>query len=185
MSFTYRLRLGGYSLDTQIRLQSPFKARGTKVATDATVTLSEKNSDGKILQDSPPSPTKFKREDVVREGPVCVKECGIHPRNWFFTIKWLVLYEDEIALHVSQTKPPRSSILLADVIKLERTARLPYGLNLQTKNGRRFLLSFEKDSDLYDWQDEISRRSMGVGLPYNFVHNTHASFDVTTGTLTV
>ncbi|KAF8137840.1 hypothetical protein K438DRAFT_734074 [Mycena galopus ATCC 62051] len=178
MSFSYRLRVGGYSLNTRIRLQS-FKVRAPKETPDTATAFSATEKDSLLSATS-----KIKSEDIVREGAVRVKEYGVHPRSWFFKIKWLVLYEEQLALHASQTKAPRSSISLANIEKLERTNRVPCGLTLQTKNGRRYLLSFEKDSDLYDWQDEICRRSMGVGLPHNFVHKTHCSFDPISGAFT-
>ncbi|KAF7334454.1 Non-specific serine/threonine protein kinase [Mycena venus] len=185
MSFTYQLRVGGsYSLDTHIRLQPPFKVRVMKSTKNKTaISSAEKDQGGKGQQVSPLYSMEAKTGVVIRQGAVRVKECGtVHPRNWFFRMKWLVLCEKQLALHPSQnSKAPTTSILLANIDKLERTDRIPRGLSLRTKDGRRYLLSFEKDSDLYDLQDDISRHSMGVGLPYNFVHETHAIFDVRAG----
>ncbi|KAJ7906570.1 hypothetical protein B0H13DRAFT_710624 [Mycena leptocephala] len=184
MSFTHQLRLGGsYSLDTHIRFQPPFKIRVMKLMKQSTTTRLSSTEKDSGLQVPPPSPMK-PTTGVVRQGAVRVKEDRVHPRNWFSKIRWLVLCEKQLSLHPSQTKALKASILLSDIKKLERTDRIPYGLVLQTKNGRRYLLSFESDNDLYDWQDDISARSMGVGLPYNFVHETHSTFNPSTGAIT-
>lgn len=54
-----------------------------------------------------------------------------------------------IVSRLAQNKALRSCIPLCDVAKVERTDVIPYGLVLQTKDGKRYLLSFENDGDLY------------------------------------
>lgn len=109
MSFTHQLRFGGgYSLDTHIRLQSPFKVRVMKLTKKTTTKLSsaktEKTSDGARLHVSPPSAMKS-RTGVVRQGAVRVKQCGLHPRNWFFKTQWLVLSEKQLSVYPSEVCP--------------------------------------------------------------------------------
>ncbi|KAJ7479867.1 hypothetical protein FB451DRAFT_1240048 [Mycena latifolia] len=195
MSFTHEIWVGeSYSLDTHIRFRPPFKIQFMKLTKRPQAALSSNQktstSDGKT-QVSTPSPlkrcaTRKADEDarVVRQGEVCVRQCGVHPRNWFRKDRWLALSETQLTVHPSKTKVPRSHILLSDIARLERTEVVPHGLALQTKNERRYLLIFQNDSDLYGWQDDISCRSMGVGVPYNFVHEAHASFDPVTGGIT-
>ncbi|KAJ7655853.1 hypothetical protein DFH06DRAFT_1201040 [Mycena polygramma] len=184
MSFTHQVHLGAsYSLDTHIRIHPPFKVRVMKLkkrkpaASDACAEKAGRRSD------AGPSAMKPESEPVVRQGAVRVKQRGIHPRNWFCKIRWLALSETHLALHPSQTKPRRCCILLADIDKLERTEHVPYGLTLQTKDGRRYLLIFENDSDLYEWKDDISLRYRSVGAPYNFVHERHGTFHPSTGAI--
>ncbi|KAJ7159954.1 hypothetical protein C8R43DRAFT_993948 [Mycena crocata] len=182
MSFTYELRVGGCSLDTHIRFQPPFKMQFMKF----TRKNNEKKSRSKNPKVSTPSVLKGKGTDlrVVRQGAVRVKENGIHPRDWFTKVKWLSLDEKQLALYPSRKKPLRSYILLRDVSKLERSELAPCGLTLETKDNKSYLLSFDNDSDLYAWQDDISLRSMGVSRPYNFVHEAHATFDPEKGGIT-
>ncbi|KAJ7112921.1 hypothetical protein C8R44DRAFT_631423 [Mycena epipterygia] len=77
-----------------------------------------------------------------------------------------------------QNKAPRVVIPLSEILKLERSDIKPYCLILETKDGRRYLLTFRNDSELYDWQDQISRREdMGVSSPRNFKHIVHVGVD--------
>ncbi|KAJ7078423.1 hypothetical protein B0H15DRAFT_536614 [Mycena belliarum] len=187
------------SLDTHIRrFRAPFKTRRVTrsekgLSTSSSVPSSGETDlekgDAKTHAPAPSAPhmkegTGSDEGQVVRQGEVCVKECGMHPRSWFRRDRWLSLSETRLALHPAQTKVPRSSILLSDIARLERTDSVPCGLSLQTKNQRRYLLTFGTDGDLYDWQDDISCRSMGVSNPSNFVHQTHATFDPVNGGFT-
>ncbi|KAJ7112920.1 hypothetical protein C8R44DRAFT_984799 [Mycena epipterygia] len=199
MAFTHEIRVGGsYSLDTHIRLQPPFKIQLLKLRRRKAPPLSpnEKTSESgerKIHVSAPCALKGSKKAEevrvepeaeevpVVRRGAVGVKECGLHPRNWFHKVKWLALTETQLTLYPSENKALRSCIPLCDVAKVERTDIIPYGLALQTKDGKRYLLAFENDGDLYGWQDDISQRSMGVSLPWNFEHQTHASLDPLNG----
>ncbi|KAJ6472717.1 hypothetical protein C8R47DRAFT_1221730 [Mycena vitilis] len=185
MSFTHQVHLGAsYSLDTHIRIHPPFKVRVMKLKKRKPVASSSVEN-SKAGRRSDPGPSAMKPEaEVVRQGAVRVKQRGFHPQNWFSKIRWLALSETQLALHPSQTKPRRSCILLTDIDKLERTEHVPYGLTLLTKNGRRYLLIFENDSDLYEWKDDISLRYRAVGAPYNFVHETHGMFHRSTGVIT-
>ncbi|KAJ6602632.1 hypothetical protein DFH09DRAFT_1125248 [Mycena vulgaris] len=189
MSFTHKIRLGGaYYLDTYIRFRPPFKMRVMKLTKQAPALSGEKTLGAGKSQVSAPSPLKGSKKAndvrVVRRGEVCVKECGVHPRCWFRNDKWLALSETQLTMYSSETEDPRSHILLSDIAQLERTDVVPYGLALKTKDERRYLMTFQNDADLYGWQDDIASRSMGVGLPYNFVHEAHASVDPVNGGFT-
>ncbi|KAJ7769332.1 hypothetical protein B0H16DRAFT_254005 [Mycena metata] len=192
MSFTYQLRIGGsYSLDTHIRFQPPFKMSVMKL-TKRTAGMPSSLSNAKDIPESDssdddlevPLPPPMKDEVPIREGAVRMKVSGVHPRGWFFKLRWVVLCEKQLEIHPSPTKPVCSRILLSDIVKVQRTDRLPYGLSLQTKQGRRHLLSFDNDSHLYEWQDDITSHFMGVSPPYNFVHQVHAGLDPLSGNLT-
>lgn len=70
-----------------------------------TISSVEKDAGGEVLQVPPPSSMEAKTGVAIRQGGVRVKECGTaHPSNWFFTMKWLVLYEKLLALHPSQVR---------------------------------------------------------------------------------
>lgn len=69
----------------------------------------------------------------------------------------------------------RTRILLRDITALERTDLTPHCVSLTAK-GRQYHFSFDTDSDLYDWQDDIYGRCPLGGAtsnPFNFEHKTH------------
>ena len=69
----------------------------------------------------------------------------------------------------------RTRILLRDITALERTDLTPHCVSLTAK-GRQYHFSFDADSDLYDWQDDIYGRCPLGGAtsnPFNFEHKTH------------
>ncbi|KAJ7140331.1 hypothetical protein C8R43DRAFT_1018434 [Mycena crocata] len=166
MSFTYELRVGGCSLDTHIRFQPPFKMQFMKF----TRKITKRNRGAK---------TRRARAPIFGWRMAFIQEIGSRK------VKWLSLDEKQLALYPSRVKEAlRSYILLRDVSKLERSELAPCGLTLETKDNKSYLLSFDNDSDLYAWQDDISLRSMGVSRPYNFVHEAHATFDPEKGGIT-
>ncbi|KAJ7186620.1 hypothetical protein C8R46DRAFT_1057579 [Mycena filopes] len=191
MTCRYQLRVGGsYALETHLRFLPTFKISGMKFTKTKTERKRTPGS-GKVglggaragnSDDEVPPPRSL--ELPIREGAMRVKVTGVHPRSCFFKPQWVVLCEKQLEFHSSPTKPACSSILLSDIEKLERTDRLPYGLALQTKHGQHYLLGFENDRHLYEWQDDIASRSMGVSPPYNFVHEIHAGYDSVNGNLT-
>lgn len=109
MSFTYQLRIGGsYSLDTHIRFQPPFKMSVMKL-TKRTAGMPSSLSNAKDIPESDssdddlevPLPPPMKDEVPIREGAVRMKVSGVHPRGWFFKLRWVVLCEKQLEIHPS------------------------------------------------------------------------------------
>ncbi|KAK0451223.1 Pkinase-domain-containing protein [Desarmillaria tabescens] len=121
---------------------------------------------------------------VVRSGSVSVKEEGTFA-SWIWQKKWLVLKEQTLSIHKSETSPQQTVILLRDISNIERTDLKPYCLILEAKEKRLFF-SLKNDEELYSWQDDIYSRSplMGVSNPTNFVHKVHVGFDPVSGAFT-
>ncbi|OSD03749.1 Pkinase-domain-containing protein [Trametes coccinea BRFM310] len=121
---------------------------------------------------------------VVRSGTVAVKEDGLV--SWLWRPKWLVLKEQTLSIHKSESSPqPQTQIGLQDISNIERTDLKPYCLLLETKD-KRIFFSLKSDEELYGWQDDIYSRSplMGVSNPTNFVHKVHVGFDPVSGAFT-
>ncbi|KAH9856264.1 Pkinase-domain-containing protein [Lenzites betulinus] len=121
---------------------------------------------------------------VVRSGIVSIKEDGIVSFLW--RPKWLVLKEQTLSIHKSETSPQyQTQIQLSDIASIERIDLKPYCLSLETKD-KRILFSLKSDEELYGWQDDIYSRSplMGVSNPTNFVHKVHVGFDPVSGAFT-
>ncbi|KAI0698270.1 kinase-like domain-containing protein [Cytidiella melzeri] len=121
---------------------------------------------------------------VVRCGLVSVKEDGLV--SWLWRMKWLVLKEQTLSLHKSESATqPQSIVHLGDITSIERTDLKPYCLLLETKD-KRIFFSLKNDEELYGWQDDIYSRSplMGVSNPTNFMHKVHVGFDPVSGAFT-
>ncbi|KAH9916384.1 Pkinase-domain-containing protein [Epithele typhae] len=122
--------------------------------------------------------------NIVRCGTVLVKEDGLV--SWLWRPKWLVLKEQTLSIHKSESSPQyQSQILLSEIANIERTDLKPYCLLLEVKEKRMFF-SLKSDEELYGWQDDIYSRSplMGVSNPTNFVHKVHVGFDPNSGAFT-
>ncbi|KAG1773703.1 Pkinase-domain-containing protein [Suillus placidus] len=120
---------------------------------------------------------------VVRTGMVSMKEEGF--ASFIFLRKWLVLKEQTLSIHKTETSPQQSVIPLKDITNIERVDLKPYCLLLETKD-KRFLLALKNDEELYGWQDDVYSRSplMGFSNPTNFVHKVHVGFDPISGAFT-
>ncbi|KIM89744.1 hypothetical protein PILCRDRAFT_94963 [Piloderma croceum F 1598] len=120
---------------------------------------------------------------VVRNGMVSIKEDGF--ASWLWRPKWLVLKEQTLSIHKTETAPQQSVIYLRDIANIERTDLKPYCLLLETKD-KRYYLALKNDEELYGWQDDVYSRSplMGVSNPTNFVHKVHVGFDAVSGAFT-
>ncbi|GLB36816.1 putative pkinase-domain-containing protein [Lyophyllum shimeji] len=107
---------------------------------------------------------------VVRSGRVRIKGQG-SLAGWAWRAKPLVLTDEALVI-------PGNKIPLNRITKVERVDLKPYCLLLEVKN-RTYLLSFENDGELYDWQDDVYSRCplIAVGNPQDFVHNVHVGFD--------
>ncbi|KAF8963248.1 kinase-like domain-containing protein [Flammula alnicola] len=128
-------------------------------------------------------PDDAMNSQVVRLGVVSMKEDGFG--NWLFQRKWLVLKEQMLSIHKSESAPQQSVIWLRDISNIERIDMKPYCLLLETKD-RRYFLSLKNDEELYGWLDDVYSRSplMGVSNPTNFVHKVHVGFDPVSGAFT-
>ncbi|KDR78111.1 hypothetical protein GALMADRAFT_224500 [Galerina marginata CBS 339.88] len=120
---------------------------------------------------------------IIRHGAVSMKEEGFG--NWLFTRKWLVLKEQILSIHKSESAPQQSVIWLRDISNIERIDMKPYCLLLEAKD-RKYFLSLKNDEELYGWLDDVYSRSplMGVSNPTNFVHKVHVGFDPVSGAFT-
>ncbi|TFK38767.1 hypothetical protein BDQ12DRAFT_723110 [Crucibulum laeve] len=114
-------------------------------------------------------------QESVRSGPVAVRK----PRRLIrdaWNARELILVQDTLAIQ-RRSSTRRRTIHLKDVTELERTDLTPYCLLLKAA-GKSYYLSFQNDSELYDWQDDIYNRCPRFGsLPYNFVHEAHVGYD--------
>jgi protein-serine/threonine kinase len=114
---------------------------------------------------------------------VSIKEDGF--ASWLWRPKWLVLKEQTLEIHKTESAPQQSLIYLRDIANIERTDLKPYCLLLETKD-KRYYLALKNDEELYGWQDDVYSRSplMGVSNPTNFVHKVHVGFDPVSGAFT-
>ncbi|PPQ78562.1 hypothetical protein CVT25_011773 [Psilocybe cyanescens] len=120
---------------------------------------------------------------IVRSGAVSMKEDGFG--NWLFQRKWLVLKEQMLSIHKSESSPQQSVIWLRDIANVERIDMKPYCLSLEAKD-RKYFIALKSDEELYGWLDDVYSRSplMGVSNPTNFVHKVHVGFDPLSGAFT-
>ncbi|KAF9552088.1 Pkinase-domain-containing protein [Agrocybe pediades] len=120
---------------------------------------------------------------IVRQGAVSMKEDSFG--YWLFQRKWLILREQTLSIHKSESAPQQSIILLRDISNIERIDMKPYCLLLEVGN-RRYFLAVKNDEELYGWLDDVYARSplMGVSNPTNFVHKVHVGFDPVSGAFT-
>ncbi|KAH9476621.1 Serine/threonine-protein kinase CLA4 [Psilocybe cubensis] len=120
---------------------------------------------------------------VVRSGAVSMKEDAFG--NWIFQRKWLVLRDQTLSFHKSESSPQQIVIWLRDITNVERIDMKPYCLALEAKD-RRYFIALKSDEELYGWLDDVYSRSplMGVSNPTNFVHKVHVGFDPLSGAFT-
>ncbi|KAM6491085.1 Pkinase domain containing protein [Amanita muscaria] len=120
---------------------------------------------------------------VVRAGPVGIKEEG-GLTSWIWKAKWMVLKDQLLIVHKSETQTAQFTINLREVTNIERIDLKPYCLQLDVKD-KRYFFSLKNDEELYGWQDDIyARTPMGASIPTNFVHKIHVGFDPVTGAFT-
>ncbi|KAJ3272571.1 Protein kinase [Terramyces sp. JEL0728] len=120
---------------------------------------------------------------VVKNGYVGVKEEGL--RSFLWSKKWLVLRENTLTFHKSDTSTQAVALLfLREIEKVERTDLKPYCIEI-TSRDKTYYISLKSDEELYSWQDEIYLRSpLGISTPTNFSHNVHVGFDPNSGIFT-
>ncbi|KAK7455894.1 hypothetical protein VKT23_010932 [Stygiomarasmius scandens] len=150
----------------------------------STPSSSSYNSSYSGIGASPTRNNDSSGSQIVRSGAASIKEDGTFA-SWIWKLKWLILKEETLSIHKSETSPQQSVIKLQDISNIERTDLKPYCLLLETKD-KRYYFSLKSDEELYTWQDEIYSRSplMGVSNPTNFVHKVHVGFDPVSGAFT-
>ncbi|KAJ3314403.1 Protein kinase [Boothiomyces sp. JEL0838] len=90
---------------------------------------------------------------VVKNGYVGVKEEGL--RSFLWSKKWLVLRENTLTFHKSDTSTQAVALLfLREIEKVERTDLKPYCIEI-TSRDKTYYISLKSDEELYSWQDEI------------------------------
>lgn len=110
----------------------------------------------------------------IRSGTLQVNEPGKFTRRAWKS-KGVVLDPESLTILHQSSAERRTRILLRDITVLERTDLTPHCISLTAK-GRQYHFSFDTDSDLYDWQDDIYARCPLGGAtsnPFNFEHKTH------------
>ncbi|KAH8929375.1 Pkinase-domain-containing protein [Atractiella rhizophila] len=121
---------------------------------------------------------------IVRRGWVSIKEDGL--RSWIWSKKWLVLKEQTLYIHKSDTVLQPSAIIpLETITAINRNDLKPFCLEVETKD-KIWYISLKSEEELYGWQDDVYNRSplMGVSSPTNFFHQVHVGFDPMTGAFT-
>jgi hypothetical protein len=122
----------------------------------------------------PTTPLRPTETVSVRSGTLQVNEPGkFTKRAW--KSKDVVLDPEALTILQQSSAERRTRILLRDITVLERTDLTPRCISLTAK-GRQYHLSFDTESDLYDWQDDIYGRcplGRATSNPFNFEHKTH------------
>ncbi|KAI8799361.1 kinase-like domain-containing protein [Cladochytrium replicatum] len=119
----------------------------------------------------------------VKRGDAQVKEEGIMT---FWSRRWLVLREQVLTLHKSETSTQASAVIvLNDIENVTRSEVKENCFEILLKDGKCYYVACRSDDDLYSWMDEIYKRSpRGISTPTNFVHKVHVGFDGITGLFT-
>ncbi|KAJ7655843.1 hypothetical protein DFH06DRAFT_1201013 [Mycena polygramma] len=170
------LSSGLCSVDVQFRFHVRFggRRRRHEAPPPYSVSRSEEKKSAFGLGD-------HEKPGAARGGPVRVNEIRspMTLRGWT-SMNWLVLTDKELTLHVSSNKAPRAVIPMCDIRSLERSELQPHALILETE-GKKYMLRFKNDNDLYGWKDAISYHTTGVSEPdpRSFCHNVHVGWDHT------
>ncbi|KAI9223977.1 kinase-like domain-containing protein [Blastocladiella britannica] len=121
---------------------------------------------------------------VIKAGYLAVKEDGLMSFMW--NKRWVVLREQTIALHKSESSAQAVTLLfLSAITSVDRVDAKPYCFEVTTSD-RVLLLSCRSDDEVYGWMDEIRARATrtGVSGPTDFKHNMHVGLDGKSGSFT-
>ena len=138
----------------------------------------------------------FQAASAVKQGMIKYKEDGFGQFLW--KTKWAVLRQNTIDFQKAEGAKIAFSIILAHVTGVQRWDAIPLcielvraanpsahpGVPLKDQPQRTMYMKFDRDDDLYEWQDEVYTRCpaiSGVSNPTNFSHRVHVGFDPTTG----
>ncbi|MBW0505444.1 hypothetical protein O181_045159 [Austropuccinia psidii MF-1] len=117
---------------------------------------------------------------VVRGGFARLKQGRLKSLIW--SQRWLVLREQTLAFHKSQTSKASALISLKKVSSVTRSNLRLYCLELATKD-KSYYLAFSNKEELDSWLNDINIRAprIGVSNPTDFVHQVHVGFDPVSG----
>jgi len=127
-------------------------------------------------------PTSRSDFSSVVQGIVQVKQSGF--ANCLWRQRRLTLEDQTLTIHNNGATSESTTILLRDIIEIERTNLKPYCLLVATKN-KRYYLSLTSDDELYEWKDALysGSRLTSISYPFGFRHTVHLGFDPTSGAL--
>ena len=133
---------------------------------------------------------------AVKQGVIKYKEDGFGQFLW--KTKWTVLRQNTLDFQKAEGGKISFTIVLAHVTGVQRWDAIPLcielvraanpaahpGVPLKDQPQKTIYMKFDRDDDLYEWQDDIYTRCpaiSGVSNPTNFSHRVHVGFDPTTG----
>jgi hypothetical protein len=121
--------------------------------------------------------------DVLFQGMFRLKESGSW-NSWMWWKKHLILTTEMLVVLKSSRmgKPQKSKlrINLHAITAISRSDVEMHCLLVETNmEGKKLMIAFESDKDLYDWQDAIYLHSSlsGIGYPHNLEHRVHVQFN--------
>ena len=138
----------------------------------------------------------FTNSGAIKQGMVKYREGGI--TNLMWKTKYAVLRQNTLEFQKAEGSKISFTIILAHVTGLARFESIPNcfeliraanpsqfpGTPLREQPQKALYMKFDRDDDLYEWQDNIYNRCpsiSGVSAPTNFSHKVHVGFDAATG----
>jgi hypothetical protein len=121
--------------------------------------------------------------EMLFQGMFRLKESGSW-NSWMWWKKHLILTTEMLVVLKSSRmgKPQKSKlrINLHAITAISRSDVEMHCLLVETNmEGKKLMIAFESDKDLYDWQDAIYLHSSlsGIGYPHNLEHRVHVQFN--------
>jgi hypothetical protein len=138
----------------------------------------------------------FNNVSAIRQGYIKLKEGGFG--NLLWKTKWAVLRQNTLEFQKNEGGKISFQVILAHVTGLSRYDEVPLCIELiraanpsaqpnapmKDQPQKYLYIKFDRDDDLYEWQDNIYNRCpsiSGVSNPTNFNHRVHVGFDAGTG----
>ncbi|KAF5339328.1 hypothetical protein D9611_009827 [Ephemerocybe angulata] len=126
--------------------------------------------------------------NVNIEGVYLVKQTGMFV-GWYWKERWLSLKGSSLTIHAGKSKAstPAKEIPLSTITSVEPDPKRSNCLFVATTQRETCLyILFPSDGDLYEWREAIYLRSglsSDIGMPTDFMHPIHVSYDQDTGEL--
>ncbi|KAF6758827.1 hypothetical protein DFP72DRAFT_162190 [Ephemerocybe angulata] len=126
--------------------------------------------------------------NVNIEGVYLVKQTGMFV-GWYWKERWLSLKGSSLTIHAGKSKasPPAKEVPLSTITSVEPDPKRSNCLFVATTQRETCLyILFPSDGDLYEWREAIYLRSglsSDIGMPTDFMHPIHVSYDQDTGEL--
>ncbi|KAF5339354.1 hypothetical protein D9611_009820 [Ephemerocybe angulata] len=126
--------------------------------------------------------------NVNIEGVYLVKQAGMFI-GWYWKERWLSLKGSSLTIHAGKSKAstPAKEIPLSTITSVEPDPKRSNCLFVATTQRETCLyILFPSDGDLYEWREAIYLRSglsSDIGMPTDFMHPIHVSYDQDTGEL--